>query len=153
MPQPKGSKAYLLNDNFFNPKKFKEPEEMAVTFLQYITELKENPLIKKEPIKSGDNAGTCMDVELQRVPTIKGFCAFCGFTEKTFLNYSNAEGYESFFQVSNNIRNNIQQMQLDLTLVGLANSSIVARLQGLTDKREETVTKKKIVVTVKNEEE
>ncbi len=151
MAAPLGNKYHLLNDNFINPKKFLKPEDLAIAYVMYYNDLKDNPKVVQEPIKSGDNAGTCMEVKKERVPSILGFCAYCGIDDVTFLNYKRREGYEAFFSTAKLIDTNIKANQLDMSFIGLANAPIGSKVLGLIEKKEEEVTKKKITVTIKDD--
>ncbi len=108
----------------------------AIKYFEYISASVWN---KKEPIKSGDNAGTCMEVKKERVPSILGFCAYCGIDTDTFRNYiSNEENYKDFFEVTTRIRSVIESNQFEGATVGAYNPNIIARKLGLIDKTDIT---------------
>jgi hypothetical protein len=136
MPAPKGSAYWKQRKKHGTVKTFGTPEELWSKACDYFANCDENPWIRKEPVKSGDMAGTCMDVEKARPYTKAGLADFLGVTRQSLKNYEKTEGYENYFEVSERINDIIFAHQLTGATVGEFNASIVQRSLGLVDKQE-----------------
>jgi hypothetical protein len=134
MPAPKGHPLWPSKEKFINPKIFTTPEDLLDTAIQYFQWCDDNPLIKKDFVRGGENAGDIVDLETDRPYLIEGFCNFAGITTQTFDNYSKSKGYEKFFGVSRAIRDTIFRQNLEGGLVGGFNAMLVARKLGIQDK-------------------
>lgn len=92
---------------------------------------------KKEAIKSGDLAGTLIDIPTQTPLSIESFCLFADINRQTFYNYeSNEDPYKAFFDIITRIRGVIESNQFEGATVGAYNPNIIARKLGLADKKE-----------------
>ena len=69
----------------------------AVKYFEWISQKVWN---KKEAIKSGDKAGTTMDVPTQTPMSIQSFCLFADIDENTFSRYEKEEGIMAVFLIS-----------------------------------------------------
>lgn len=108
----------------------------AVKYFEWISNRVWN---KKDPIKSGDNAGTLIDVPTQTPMSIQSFCLFVDITPDTFRNYISNEGsYKDFFEVTTRIRSIIESNQWEGATVGAYNPNIIARTLGLIDRSDIT---------------
>lgn len=137
MGAPKGNTYYLDNKNFFKPKKY-SVNQLKKKFIEYVEHNKTHTMSKVESIKSGDKAGETFDVKLKVPLTIKGFTSFIGITHQTFLNYESEDSYKAYFEVIKLIREFIENEQLQGASLGLYNSNIIARLQGLKEQTDVT---------------
>jgi hypothetical protein len=105
--------------------------------LEYFDWMKDRKWNKQEAIKSGDMAGTTMDVPTSTPFSIKTFCIFADITYQTFLNYcSNEDPWKDLFEVSTRIKEIIESQQFEGATVGAYNPNIIARTLGLVDKKE-----------------
>lgn len=129
--------------NPLKPKKY-TPETLWEGALEYFNWCDENPWRKKEPIKSGEMAGEVMDVPTSRPYTKQGLIVSLNISLQTYLNYSSAEGYETYFEVCKHINAVIEQNQLEGASVNAYNPQIIARLLGLVDKKDLTTDGEKI---------
>lgn len=110
--------------------------EEAVRYFEWMSERVWN---KKEAIKSGDLAGTIMDVPVTTPMSIESFCLFADIGTDTFRNYeSGSPEYKDFFEVTTRIRGIIESQQLEGATVGTYNANIIARKLGLADKTDVT---------------
>lgn len=109
--------------------------EEAVKYFEWISEKVWN---KKEAIKSGEMAGSLIDIPTSIPMSIDGFCIFADIDHKTFSNYEKDESSD-FFPITTRIRKIIESQQFEGATVGAFNPSIIARKLGLTDKSEVTV--------------
>jgi len=104
--------------------------------VKYFEWMQERVWNKKESIKSGELAGSTMDVPTQTPMSIKSFCLFADIDENTFQRYEKEEGYESFWAVTKQIKIIIESQQFEGATVGAFNPNIIARTLGLADKQE-----------------
>jgi len=94
---------------------------------------------KKEAIKSGDMAGSLIDVPTSTPMSIESFCLYADIDRDTFKNYESNEGsYKDFFGVTTRIRTIIESQQFEGATVGAYNPNIIARKLGLADKTDVT---------------
>ena len=125
MARPKGTKA------------IKTPAEMMVLFTAYKNE------VKSKPFKVPDWVGG-MGKKVQRLKekplTMVGFENYCYYKGLTVAHYfDNYEGrYEDFCTICSRIRGIIKQDQIEGGMAGIYNPSITQRLNGLTEKIEQT---------------
>lgn len=112
------------------------PEALWDEAVKYFEWMSQRVWNKKEAIKSGDLAGTIMDVPTQTPMSIESFCLFADIDDNTFLRYEKAEGYQDFWDVTTRIRKVIESQQLEGATVGAYNANIIARKLGLADKTE-----------------
>lgn len=134
MPAPKG---HPLWGNPLNVKKY-TPEELVEKFGEYLEWCKNNPWLKVDFIKSGENAGNKVYLETERPPSIEEFCTFLKITYQTFLNYSKADGYETYFEACTHIRQYIDGNHFSGGMAGVYNANITMRKLGLTEKNDIT---------------
>jgi hypothetical protein len=104
----------------------------AVKYFEWISTKVWN---KKEAIKSGDLAGTLIDIPTNTPMSIESFCLYADIDRDTFKNYESNEGsYKDFFGVTKAIRTIIESQQFEGATVGAYNPNIIARKLGLVDK-------------------
>lgn len=106
--------------------------EEAIAYFEWISQRVWN---KKEAIKSGDLAGTLIDIPTSTPMSIEGFCLFADIDHKTFSNYEKEDNID-FFPITTRIRKIIESQQFEGATVGAFNPSIIARKLGLADKQE-----------------
>lgn len=143
MPAPKGHPLWPSLEKFRKPKIFETPEDLLETAVQYFQWCTDNPMIKRDFIRSGPKGGEIVDIKTDRPFLIEGFCNFAGITTKTFDNYSKKKEYENYFQVCHAIREVIFRQNLEGGLVGGFNAMLVARKLGIADKLESKVDDKR----------
>ena len=116
------------------------PQQIWDKFIEYQELNKKNVYNRPELIKSGDMAGTVVNVELIPPLTIVGFAVHLNVTHKTLCEWFNDTDKEGntteLCEVSTRIRDIIQSDQLSGASVNVFNPAIIARLIGLTDKQE-----------------
>lgn len=106
--------------------------EEAVKYFEWISEKVWN---KKEAIKSGELAGTLIDIPTSTPMSIEGFCLFADLGRTTFNDYEK-DLDPDFPLVVAKIKSVIESHQFEGATVGAFNSSIIARKLGLADKQE-----------------
>lgn len=139
MGAPIGNQFWKLRSKHGRDKIFESPEQFKQAAYEYFDTADNNPWLKMEVVKSGENAGQLLPVPTQKPYSIQALCIFLGITEQTFLNYEKDENYKDFFEVFTHVRDIIETNQLEGATVGAYNANIVARKLGLTDKSNVTV--------------
>ena len=144
MGAPKGNKYWEFRDKHGRGFKY-TPDNLWDEAVKYFEWISLKVWNKKDPIKSGDMAGTLMDVPTQTPMSIESFCIFADISTETFRNYqSNKEEYKDFFDVTTRIRDIIESNQFEGATVGAYNPNIIARKLGLIDKKDVTTDGKEI---------
>ena len=115
------------------------PEVMLEGIYEYLESKGASFLEKPEAIKSGDMAGTQMNLKIKDYPTLAELAHFLGF--KTIQSWYNYKQYEGFLEVITHGEEIIRSWKLKGAAINLYNPSIVARDLGLADKKEVTKIK------------
>lgn len=131
----KGNQIWRLAKNPGRKKKY-TPKTLLQKAYEYFEHCDNNPWYKNEAIKSGEKTGTIIEVPTQRPYTETAFFVFAGIDVKTFKNY---ESENDFLPVVTHIRDIIRANQIEGSMVGAYNATIVARVCGLVDKTESEV--------------
>ncbi len=134
-------------------KKIESPEKMWEYFLEYKKEIRENPILIVEQKKGNTVIPKGFEGELpepvvylpQRRPlTLEGFENWCEDNDVIndlggyFANSNNS--YSEYSTICLRIRRNIRQDQIEGGMAGIYNASITQRLNGLTEKTDNTTT-------------
>lgn len=139
MAAPKGNNYWQFRNKHGRDFKY-DPESFWNEAVKYFEWMQKNTWKKKEAIKSGERAGTTMDVPIQTPMGIESFCLFADIDDNTFYRYEKEKGYEVFWDVTKRIRRIIESHQFEGATVGVYNPNIIARKLGLTEKTEQVVT-------------
>lgn len=136
MAAPKGNNYWQFRNKHGRDFKY-TPEALWDEAVKYFEWISQSVWNKKEAIKSGDMAGSVMDVPTSTPMSIKGFCLFADIDHVTFMNYeSDKEEYKDFFTIATRVRHIIESQQFEGATVGAYNTNIIARSLGLVDKKE-----------------
>lgn len=126
-----GNKYWLLRNHNGSYKKY-TVEEWAKKILEWLEFMETQVWNKKEAIKSGEFAGTLIDIPTKTPLSIESLCNFAGIHTDTFRNYkSGKEEYKDYFEVTTYAAQIIEQNQFEGATVGAYNASIVAHKLGL----------------------
>ncbi len=115
---------------------FENTEILSKKCEEYFKWADENPWIKNDVVKGGENAGIKLQIPTQRPYTVLGLCQHLGIVRDTWLEY---EGRSEFSDVTTYVREKINNQQIEGALVGAFNSNLTARIQGISDKQETTI--------------
>ena len=120
------------------PRNLDSPEQLKELFDKYKSEVKANPRIKS--VFGGKEFEERAE-PLERPLTMEGFELFCweqvGCVEEYFRNKD--KRYEEYTTICSRIRKAIRQDQIEGGMVGQYNPSITQRLNGLTERVENTI--------------
>jgi hypothetical protein len=115
------------------PRRFSSPDELLEAFEEYKQWASEHPWNKKEAIKSGDMAGTLIDIPTEMPLTEWGFAAFCKTSRSTLIEYGNREEFSYIYA---SIKDEMAAQRISGGMSGAYNANLVARIDGLTEKSE-----------------
>ena len=123
------------NGKVGRPRNLKSPEQMSDLFERYRMSVKSNPRTKMIATATG-----ITPVPLEVPLTIVGFYNFCRNEVGSVHDYfEKPTVYTEFSGVCRAIREQVEQDQIEGGMVNIYNPSITQRLNGLTDKREDTI--------------
>ena len=111
-------------------------DQFKQKFEDYKTWLEGEKFLRPELIKSGEQAGKVINVEIQSPPDQISFCLFCDIDKQTFYNYCSEESKENnkqLFDIATRVKDWISSKQIRGAISNQYNSAIVARLTGLSD--------------------
>lgn len=137
MAAPKGNNYWEFRNKHGRDFKY-TPESLWDEAVKYFEWISKKVWNKKDPIKSGDHAGTLIDVPTQTPMSIQSFCLFADIDENTFSRYEKEEGYQDFWAITTRIKGIIESNQFEGATVGAYNPNIIARKLGLVDKKDMT---------------
>ena len=126
----KGNQFYLNRKTHGQPASY-TPEALLEKAHEYFEAVQSNPIElprhkkDKEPIYK------------PRPMSIRGFCTFAGIIRNTFYGYAKNPDYKD---ITETIKESIEGYQLDHASIGAFKENIVARMIGLADKKENSVT-------------
>lgn len=137
MAAPKGNKFWENRSKHGRSKLFATPALLWDAACEYFTWCDDNPIIKKDVVRSGKNAGDIIDIPMQRPYSLSGFLFYVGAGDAYWRQFKAAD-HEDFSTVINDIEKVIETQQFDGATVGIFNSNIIARKLGLVDKTDVT---------------
>lgn len=119
---------------------FSSPELLWESACEYFEWCDNNPWIKskKQTYDKGEFSGeTLEEIPTQRPYTRKGFCIFIDASENWLKEFRKNASVD-FLAVINRIENIIDNQQVDGAMVGVFNSNLVARIQGIKEQSDVT---------------
>jgi len=139
MGAPKGNKYWEFRNKHGRDFKY-TPKDWETESIKYFEYMADKVWNKKEAIKSGELAGTLIDIPTQTPMSIESFCLFMDIDRGTWDNYESNEGnYKDFFNITTRVRAVIESNQFEGATVGAYNPNIIARKLGLVDRQEQTL--------------
>lgn len=115
------------------PLKIATPEDLWTLFEEYQTWANNNPWNKKEAIKSGERAGTIIDLPTDRPLTEWEFATFCNMSRSGLIEYSKRE---QFSDIYSRIKDEMSAQRISGGIAGAYNGNLVARIDGIVEKSE-----------------
>jgi len=138
MPAPKGNNYWEFRNKHGRNFAY-TPDSLWKEAVKYFEWISKRTWDKKDPIKSGEMAGTLIDIPTQTPMSIKTFCLFADISHDTFEDYEKGlDTYKDFRVVTKTIRSIIESNQFEGATVGAYNPNIIARTLGLVDKTDVT---------------
>lgn len=133
MTAPNESIYYINRGKDGSEAVYRSPEQLLSEAVKYFTWCDENPLLKKDTVKSGTKAGETIETPVPRPYTIEGLCVYIGLSIKTLYKYQNKK---EFSPAISHIRNIIRQNQMEGAITGAYNASAILRI-GQEDGKQE----------------
>jgi len=133
MSAPKGNNYWEFRNKHGRDFKY-TPELFWIEAVNYFEWMQTRVWNKKDPIKSGDMAGTLLDIPTQVPMSITSFCVYADIDENTFQRYEKEEGYQDFWAITKRIKAIIESQQFEGATVGAFNPNIIAQKLGLATK-------------------
>jgi hypothetical protein len=129
------------------------PEILEKKIEEYFNWCDNNPMYKYEVVKTGQDAGKELKIKVQRPYTKQGIVVFLDINSQTWQNWSNENdsNNKEILAIVTQANQKITQNQIEGAGNGLFNPLIISRLNGLTEKVEQTTTT--IDTTNKSEDE
>ena len=137
MGAPKGNNYWEFRNKHGRDHSY-TPDGLWNEAVDYFEWMQDRVWNKKDPIKSGDMAGTLINVPTATPMSIGSFCLFADIDESTFDNYLSAVGYEDYFRITKGIKKVIESQQFEGATVGAFNANIIARKLGLSEQTDIT---------------
>ena len=127
-------------------RKFATPEQLWEEACEYFEDVMQNPLVAQELMKSGDLAGTKVDMNKMRPFTIKGLCLFLGVNTdyltdlRDSLKGKDDDESLNFLKVIQDIEVTVYNQKFDGAVAGFFTPSIISRDLGLVEKVQNDTT-------------
>jgi hypothetical protein len=127
-------------------RKFATPEQLWEEACEYFEDVIQNPLVAQELMKSGDLAGTKVDMNKMRPFTIKGLCLFLGVNTdyltdlRDSLKGKDDDESLNFLKVIQDIEVTVYNQKFDGAVAGFFTPSIISRDLGLVEKVQNDTT-------------
>lgn len=140
------------------PPKFKTPDELEKLAEEYFAWCEANPIkiykrkdaSARQAAKNGSSAGSAEnEMYITRPYTLDGFCLWSNIGDWTSFKSSAAYQSDEFRGVIYAIEQTIRDQQVSGAMVGMYNSNLTARLNGIADT---TKTEATVKAEVKNED-
>jgi len=119
------------------PKYIESPHAMWELFMKYVQWCKDNPVTTEDFV---GGAGKKVTRSYERPLTVSGFRVFSHKQGVTINHYfANTDGaYKEYRTICRAIEDEIRDYQITGGLIGILNSSITQRLNGLTERVDQT---------------
>ena len=119
------------------PKYIESPYKMWELFTKYVEYCQTNPIVKEDYV---GGAGKRVERKIERPLTMSGFRAF-GHREGVSIEHyfsNTGDSYSEYRTICSRIEDEIRDYQITGGLVGILNPSITQRLNGLTERVDQT---------------
>jgi hypothetical protein len=145
-----GNKWWKRRSKHGRDKIFQTPKIMLQAAYEYFDDNAKNPWYKKEVVKSGELAGSIIDVPAETPLSLRGLAMFWGVHTRYLeqfesdLSEEDRANPEGFYAVITHIKDIIQRQQIEGATLGVYNGNIISRLVGLVEKTDVTSKGKQI---------
>ena len=135
-----GNQFWKLRSRHGRKKIFETPELLWEAACEYFEWVEDNPFRKQEAIKSGELAGTTMDVTVMRPYTMEGLCHYLGCNTGYFYDFVKSLNKETkqdkdFSEIVTRIRETVYRQKFEGAASNFLNANIIARDLGLQERR------------------
>jgi hypothetical protein len=145
MAPPKGNQFWKLRSKHGRDKLFESPELLWESACEYFQWCDENPILSTKSTTSTQGSSS-EEKEFQRPYTKQGLFFYLGCSE-SWLREFRKTCSNDFLRVIEAIEQTIENQQVAHAMVGVFNSNLVARLNGIKDQQDLTINTVKIDFT------
>lgn len=132
----KGNQNWKLRTKHGRDALFKTPESLWETACEYFEWCNDNPI--ESTVKKNSNTGFSDEIKtFQRPFTKQGLFLHFGCSETWLTNFKKICS-DDFLKVIDAIEQTIESQQIEHAMVGVFNSNLVARIQGIKDSTDVT---------------
>lgn len=142
MGAPKGNQFWKLRNKHGRDKLFTSPELLWNSACEYFEWCNENPIIVTKS-NSGTQGSSSEIKEHQRPFTKQGLFFYLECSEDWLRNFRK-DCSNDFLRVIHAIEQTIENQQIEHAMVGVFNSNLVARIQGIKEQSDVTTNGKEI---------
>lgn len=147
MAAPQGNEFWRLRSKHGRDRKIKSPEELATLFDEYQQLINDNPFEEQDWV--GKDAIPV--IRFKKRPMLKPeFAVYCGLCEWNMIAELKKVSND-FSKIVTHIESTIASHNIAGSAAGFLNSNIIARVEGLSDKRETNVTVSEMPAWMKDE--
>lgn len=124
------------------PRKIESPERLEELFIEYKVWASQNPWVKKDFVKSGEFAGQIVDLPIERALTEWGLAVFIGISRSHLIEYGKRPEFRDIYT---RIKDEMTEQRVSGGLACVYNANLVARIDGITEKNDLTVSGKVLI--------
>ena len=135
MAAPKNNQFWKLRSKHGRDKIFADHEVLKEACYQYFNHTSKRKWNKSEAVKSGEFAGTIIQVPTETPFTLIGLCIYLGVNTNYFRDFKKTCS-KDFSEVITHVEEIIYAQKFEGASVGAFNANIIARDLGLVDKKE-----------------
>lgn len=139
MTAPKGNQFWKLRSKHSKKAIFESPQILSATASEYFEWCDKHSWYKQEAVKSGSECGRIIDIPIRRPYSLSGLCAYLGCSQSYLYKFKKKCTTE-FAETIEQIENIIETQQFEGVVVGIFNTSIIARKLGLREQADITTT-------------
>lgn len=137
MPAPKGNQFWKLRNKQGRDTLFETSEKVIDAAFEYFDWCDKHPLYRQEAVKSGSECGRIIDIPIRRPYSLSGLCCYLQCSQNYFYQFKKKSN-EKFKEALELIENIIETQQFEGAVVGIFNTSIIARKLGLREQTDIT---------------
>ena len=142
MAPPKGNQFWKLRSKHGRDALFASPELLWESACEYFQWCDENPILSTKSMTSTQGSSS-EEKEFQRPYTKQGLYFYIGCSEDWLRNFKKVANHD-FLRVIEAIEQTIENQQVAHAMVGVFNSNLVARLNGIKEQTDVTTNGKEI---------
>lgn len=119
-----------LGNSGGRPLRYETQDDLLEPIKEYFEWADKTPWIKNDVVKSGEMAGTPLQIPTQRPYTLIAMCHHIGLSFSVWDSYTKKP---EFSEVTTYVRERIQNQQVEGAMVGVFNPNLTARINGIAE--------------------
>jgi len=137
MAASKEKPLWKTESKFNKEKLFSDRELLYKAAKNYFEWCDKNTWFKQEPVKSGSECGRIIDIPIRRPYSISGFCSYIKCSQGFYYRFKKNCSAD-FLETIELIEDIIEAQQFEGAVIGVFNTSIIARKLGLREQTDIT---------------